>query len=82
MTRELQQAQIVDLVMEHCPTDGMHNTPLEFVRFFRDSVLKPKLIPWMYEPMVVISVQGRKTIYLDGNRYGFHPGRLLVFLMP
>ena len=82
MTRESKLAQIVEQVGAYCTADGIHSTPLEDVRFFRDSVATHQRLPWIYEPMVVIAVQGKKNIYLDGNRYGYHPGQFMALFMP
>ena len=82
MTQETQLARIAERVARCCPDNGIHGTTLETVRFFRDSVVTPRPMPWIYEPMMVIAVQGKKKLYLDGVQYGYDPGQFLVLFMP
>lgn len=82
MEQELRLARLTTLVANCCSGNGLHQTPLEYVQLLRDSEAGRGRIPWMYEPMLVIAVQGKKNIYLDGNRYGYNPGQFMALFMP
>ena len=39
-------------------------------------------MPLVYEPAIIIAAQGRKNIYLEGNKYEYGPGHFLALFMP
>ena len=79
--RTSQLAQMSAWIANHTPNNGIHSTYLESVQLLRDSEPRERF-SWMYEPMLVIAVQGKKYLYLDGDRYTYDPGNFLALFMP
>lgn len=78
---EAATAQMVELLDAMTPLEGYNLTPLADVRFLRSN--RPLLrTPVLYEPGIVIVVQGRKRGYLGHDVYLYDAQHYLMVAVP
>lgn len=70
-------AELVDHVMRHAPADGVHATPVPGLQLIRLSAPGTPL-PALYEPGLVLVVQGRKRAQLGTQQLVYDPLHCLV----
>jgi len=81
MSKETTTAQMVELLDKMTPLEGYNLTPLADVRFLRSN--RPLLsTPVLYEPGIVIVVQGRKRGYLGQDVYLYDAQHYLMVAVP
>ena len=69
------------LIEKQADSNGITQTVLENVLIFRESRPHGR-VPLVYEPSIIIAAQGRKNIYLEGNKYEYGAGNFLALFMP
>jgi AraC-like DNA-binding protein len=79
--RSEKMAELLDLMEEHTPQDGVFPTGIDNLFTFRASQPSQRT-PQVYEPGIIIGVQGRKNIYLEGRRYDYCAGDFLATFVP
>lgn len=71
------QAELIGLVAEFAPTDGLHDTPVPKLQLIRASAPAQRL-PSVYEPGLCVVVQGRKQATLAGEVFRYDALNYLV----
>lgn len=79
--RESKLLEFRRLITDHTPENGVHQTDIHHLMIFRETQSQGR-IPWVYEPAVIMAAQGRKNVYLDGQRYEYSAGNFLALFMP
>ncbi|MEO0423654.1 MAG: AraC family transcriptional regulator [Pseudomonadota bacterium] len=69
------------LIEQHVSDDGPLETGLSRLMLFKETRLEARF-PWVYEPVMMLATQGQKNIYLEGRRFGYGAGEILVLFMP
>lgn len=80
-TRKTKLAELGQLILKNAPNNGVYQSVLHPLVMFRESKSEGR-IPWVYEPALIIAAQGKKYIYLDGERYEYSAGHFLALFMP
>lgn len=75
------QARMIELIKHLAPTEGYTQSRLESVTFMRSNRSIP-VTPALYEPSIVIVLQGRKRGVHGGERYIYDAGHYLVLSVP
>jgi AraC-like DNA-binding protein len=79
--RSEKMAELLNLMEKHTPQDGIFPTSID--KLFTFKVSQPsQRTPLVYEPGIIIGVQGRKNIYLEGRRYDYCAGDFLAIFVP
>jgi AraC-like DNA-binding protein len=69
------------LLEKHSPEEGGNLTLVPNLKTWK--MTEPyELVPQVYEPCIFIGAQGKKNIYLDGKRYDYNPGNIMVLFAP
>ncbi|MEM7208623.1 MAG: AraC family transcriptional regulator [Pseudomonadota bacterium] len=74
-------AKIAADVEAQLPGDGLFNTALEHVMLYRESNAT-RDDHQIYEPVLIFSVQGKKRVEINGQRFAYAPGQLFGVFMP
>ncbi len=77
---DAQQAELADRMMRRTPLEGLNATPIAGLSMIRASQ-PTQALPAVYEPSVVVVVQGRKQALLGDERYLYDPLNYLVVSM-
>ena len=80
-SRKSKLAELGQLIEKHAPDNGLFQSELHYLVMFRESQAQGRT-PWVYEPALIIAAQGKKHIYLDGERYEYSAGQFLALFMP
>ncbi len=76
-----QTARLAQKILDIVPGEGMHLTPIPGVGLYRaDS--KTQCVPTLYEPCLVIVLQGAKRGYFNGKPFDYNPSTFLTFTLP
>lgn len=68
---------LIEAVLRHAPTDGVHSTGLAGLTLYRYS--QPVDISLtLYEPAMCLLAQGAKRVLLGDHVHTYHPGRHLI----
>jgi AraC-like DNA-binding protein len=73
----LRQAELIDLVSQHTGSDGLHETAIAPLHLLRASAPAMPL-PAIYEPGLLVAVQGSKQALLAGERFRYDPLHCLL----
>ncbi len=76
-----QQLRMVELIKSLAPTEGYTESMLDGVTFMRSDQAVPNT-PALYEPSIVIVVQGRKRGFHGGRMYVYDARHYLVLAVP
>lgn len=76
-----QQLRMVELIKSLVPTEGYTESMLDGVTFMRSDQAVPNT-PALYEPSIVIVVQGRKRGFHGGRMYVYDARHYLVLAVP
>jgi AraC-like DNA-binding protein len=79
--RSERMAELLTLVERHTPRDGICTTGIDNLFTFRVSEPTQR-IPQVYEPGIIIGLQGKKHVYLEGRRYDYCAGNFLALFLP
>jgi AraC-like DNA-binding protein len=79
--RQERMAEFVSLVEKHTQQDGICQTSIDNLVTYRETRLHT-LVPYVYEPGIVIGAQGKKHVYLDGKRYDYSAGNFMSLFVP
>lgn len=81
--RAVRQAELIDLVSRHAGSDGLHETAIAPLHLLQASAPAQPL-PAIYEPGLLVAVQGSKQAMLGGERFRYDPlhGLLVTVTMP
>lgn len=81
--RALRQAELIRLVTRHAGNDGLHKTAIAPLQLLRASATALPL-PAIYEPSLLVAVQGSKLALLAGQSFRYNPlhGLLVTVTMP
>ena len=74
---DVRQAELIDLVAQFAPADGLHDTAIAPLQLLRASAATQRL-PAVYEPGLCVVVQGRKQALLAGEVFRYDPLHYLV----
>lgn len=73
--------ELIKLIERNTPEDGVHDSGVDGLFTFRGS--EPHARTWItYEPGIVFAAQGKKNVYLEGERYDYEPGNFLALFAP
>ena len=72
--------QIRHIIERHSHTDGLTETGIKGVQYFRATSAIP-CAPAVYEPSVIAIVSGAKEAVLDGQRYVYDDSRYMLSLI-
>ncbi|MFN3581594.1 MAG: AraC family transcriptional regulator N-terminal domain-containing protein [Pseudomonas sp.] len=75
------RARMIELVKRLAPTEGYTESILDGVTFMRSNRPLP-ITPALYEPSIVIVLQGRKRGFHGGHQYIYDAGHYLVLSVP
>ena len=81
ITASAGQEDLADLLLAHVPDPGLHDTPVSGARVFRCDEPVGRA-PCIYEPCIVVVLQGAKRGYLGAETFEYTPGKYLVFAVP
>ena len=70
-------AEFLELLQRHIPHDGVGSTSIRNLHTFRITKTNERK-PQVYPPGIVIGAQGKKHIYLEGNRYSYGRGYMVA----
>jgi len=74
-------SRLVQLVSQLAPNEGMNSGPLPGIKFVRVSAPSVRR-PVMYEPSIVVLVQGRKRGYVGERSFSYDANQFLVLALP
>ncbi len=77
----LPRARMIELVKRLAPAEGYTQSMLDGVTFMRSNRSIP-VTPALYEPSIVIVLQGKKRGFHGGHRYLYDAGHYLVLSVP
>ncbi len=69
------------LIKKHAPNNGVFQSSLDQLLLFRESESHGR-VPLIYEPILIMAAQGKKNIFLEGNRYEYNAGKFLTLFLP
>ena len=72
---------LAQLLLPHVPEPGLHDMPVSGVSAFRSDGAIGRA-PCIYDPCIVVVVQGTKRGYLGAEVFDYAPGKYLVFSIP
>jgi len=75
------RAQMVDLTLRHIDADGSRPTAIPCLQLIKASCTAPRTAPALYEPGVVIVLQGRKKVELGAETLFYDPLHFLLVSM-
>ncbi|MET0211310.1 MAG: AraC family transcriptional regulator, partial [Burkholderiaceae bacterium] len=75
------RAQMVDLTMRHIPGDGSHQSVIPCLHLIRAACTATTMAPALYEPGLVIVLQGRKKVQLGTETLYYDPLHFLLVSM-
>lgn len=81
MSPESIKQRMVELMLRLAPEEGDTAAQLDGVTFMRSNRSLP-VTPALYEPSIVIVIQGRKSGLHDGNLYVYDAQHYLVLALP
>ena len=73
--------QLVTLLSDLAPDDGIHQTPWPALSVFRASAPSP-VVRAVYQPCLCLAVQGRKRVVVGDEALTYDPLRYLVVSVP
>jgi AraC-like DNA-binding protein len=73
--------RMVQLASQLAPNDGFNNSALAGIKFLRASCPSPRR-PVLYEPSIVVLVQGRKRGYVGERAFFYDAQQFLVLALP
>ncbi|KEA62446.1 DNA-binding response regulator, AraC family [Marinobacterium lacunae] len=73
--------QLRDLIDRHTHDEGLNATPIANLIAVRASEEQCRT-PAVYEPMLILAAQGRKNVYLEGERFEYGAGQFLALFTP
>lgn len=71
------QRELASLINKHIPADGKHRTIIPEVQFLRTSTVSENLHS-IYDPSLILIVQGSKIVMLGDDLYQYDPTSYLV----
>ena len=74
-------ARLSQLIKKNATTNGITETALDNVLVYRESQSFGR-VPLVYEPAIFIAAQGKKNIYLEGQKFQYGAGSFLALFMP
>lgn len=74
-------AELVTLLEQHSPHNGLNYTALSDVGTFRETDQRGRCSA-VYEPAIMILAQGSKQLYVDGQKYSYGAGKYMTFFLP
>lgn len=80
-TTAAHQARMIELIQQLAPTEGYTQSILDGVTFMRSN-RSLETTPALYEPSIVIVVQGRKRGFYGGKMYVYDAQHYLVLSIP
>lgn len=76
-----QHAAMIDRLLKLAPREGYTLSILDGVKFMRANRYMPRM-PVLYEPCIVIVLQGKKLGYLGDQLFQYDPQQFLVLSLP
>ncbi|OWQ90407.1 hypothetical protein CDN99_13725 [Roseateles aquatilis] len=75
------RAQMVDLTLRHVGSEGSHATAIPCLQLIKACSIAPRTAPALYEPGVVVVLQGRKKVELGNETLYYDPLHFLLVSM-
>lgn len=75
------QQSMIDLLLKLAPNEGYTLSILDGVKLMRSNRYIPRM-PVLYEPCIVVVLQGRKMGYLGNQAFQYCPQQFLVLSLP
>ncbi len=79
--RSHKMSEFINLLERHATQDGLNPTSVNNLFVGRSTQPYPHQ-PEVYPPAIVIGAQGRKIVYLEGERYEYGNGNLMALFVP
>ncbi|MCY1288224.1 AraC family transcriptional regulator [Pseudomonas jinjuensis] len=70
--------ELADIILRHCPADGLHETAVESLVLARGNCISPGRMPTLYRPALCVIAQGAKELRLGSELYRYDELNLLV----
>jgi len=79
--RSHKMSEFISLLEQHATQDGLNSTSVNNLFVGRSTQPDPRQ-PQVYPPAIIMAAQGRKFVYLEGQRYEYGNGKLMALFAP